>query len=126
MMIGSTRKKDRSRLCSMAVTVEMHNTGDPVLRAEVVSVIEHVLSDRPGDWRVSTSQPCEYGSVSTRKDWGMMVPAIIMIGPAFMVPDNRVSPCVEDPAVNEKNASKRKSLVLRRGFRSLRANLIRR
>jgi hypothetical protein len=53
MMIGSTRKKDRSRLCSMAVTVEMHNTGDPVLRAEVVSVVEHVLSDRPGDWRVS-------------------------------------------------------------------------
>ena len=37
----------------MAVTVEMHNTGDTVLRAEVVSVIEHVLSDRPGDWRVS-------------------------------------------------------------------------
>src|SRR6266481_3721330 len=53
MMIGSTRKKDRSRLCSMAVTVEMHNTGDPALRAEVVSVIEHILSDRPGDWRVS-------------------------------------------------------------------------
>jgi hypothetical protein len=37
----------------MAVTVEMHNTGDPALRAEVVSLIEHVLSDRPGDWRVS-------------------------------------------------------------------------
>jgi hypothetical protein len=37
----------------MAVTVEMHNTGNPALRAEVVSVIEHVLSDRPGDWRVS-------------------------------------------------------------------------
>jgi len=37
----------------MAVTVEMHNTGDPALRAEVVSVIEHILSDRPGDWRVS-------------------------------------------------------------------------
>ena len=37
----------------MAVTVEMHNTGDPALRAEVVSLIEHILSDRPGDWRVS-------------------------------------------------------------------------
>ncbi len=37
----------------MAVTVEMHNTGDPAQRAEVVSVVEHVLSDRPGDWRVS-------------------------------------------------------------------------
>jgi hypothetical protein len=37
------------------------------------------------------SQPCEYSSVSTRKDWGMMVPAFIMMVPAFMVPDNRVS-----------------------------------
>ena len=37
----------------MAVTMEMHNTGHPAQRAEVVSVIEHVLSDRPGDWQVS-------------------------------------------------------------------------
>jgi hypothetical protein len=37
----------------MAVTVEMHNTGNPAQRAEVVSAIEHVLSDRPGDWQVS-------------------------------------------------------------------------
>ena len=55
-----------------------------------------------------------------------MVPTFIMIAPAFMVPDNRVSLYVEDPAVNEKSASKRKGLALRRGFRSLRANLIRR
>jgi hypothetical protein len=52
------------------------------------------------------SQPCEYTSVSTRKDWGMMVPTFIMIAPAFMVPDNRVSLYVEDPAANEKSASK--------------------
>ena len=38
----------------MAVMVEMENTGDPAARAEIVAVIEHVLSDRPGDWRVST------------------------------------------------------------------------
>jgi hypothetical protein len=37
----------------MAVTVEMQNTGDSAARAEVVAVIEHVLSDRRGDWRVS-------------------------------------------------------------------------
>jgi hypothetical protein len=37
----------------MAVLVEMHHTGDPTLRAEVVAAIEHVLADRPGDWRVS-------------------------------------------------------------------------
>src|SRR5215471_6656175 len=47
------------------------------------------------------SQPCEYSSVSTRKDWGMMVPAFIMMVPAFMVPDNRVSPYVEDPAAKQ-------------------------
>jgi hypothetical protein len=37
----------------MAVTIEMQNTGDSVVRAEVIAVIEHVLSDRRGDWRVS-------------------------------------------------------------------------
>ena len=37
----------------MAVTVEMQNTGDPGLQREVVATIEHVLADRPGDWRVS-------------------------------------------------------------------------
>ena len=36
----------------MGVTVEMHNTGDPRVRAEIVGLIEHVLSDRPGDWQV--------------------------------------------------------------------------
>ena len=42
----------------------------------------------------------------------MMVPVFIMMVPAFMVPDNCVSPSIEDLAANEKNASKRKSLVL--------------
>jgi hypothetical protein len=37
----------------MAVLVEMHHTGDPGLRAEVVAAIEHVLADRSGDWKVS-------------------------------------------------------------------------
>jgi hypothetical protein len=37
----------------MAVLVEMHHTGDPALRAEVVAGIEHVFADRPGGWRVS-------------------------------------------------------------------------
>jgi hypothetical protein len=36
----------------MAVLVEMHHTGNPVLRADVVAAIEHVFADRPGDWRV--------------------------------------------------------------------------
>jgi len=37
----------------MAVTVEMIHTGcTPEERAEVGSLIEHALSDRPGDWRV--------------------------------------------------------------------------
>jgi hypothetical protein len=36
----------------MGVTVEMHNTGDPELQRDVVAIIEHLLSDRLGDWRV--------------------------------------------------------------------------
>ncbi len=41
----------------------------------------------------------------------MMVPAFIMTVPAFMVPDNRVSPYVEDPAVNEKSASRAREVI---------------
>jgi hypothetical protein len=37
----------------MAVSVEMHHTGDAALRSEVAAAIEHVLADRPGNWRVS-------------------------------------------------------------------------
>ena len=33
--------------------MEMHHTGDPQLRAEVVAIIEHVFADRPGEWRGS-------------------------------------------------------------------------
>jgi hypothetical protein len=35
----------------MAVTVEMHNTGNSESRRDVIAMIEHVLSERPGDWR---------------------------------------------------------------------------
>jgi hypothetical protein len=36
----------------MAVMVEMIHTGcAPDVRAEVGALIEHALSDRPGDWR---------------------------------------------------------------------------
>jgi hypothetical protein len=37
----------------MAVTVELQNTGDPGARTEIVATIEHALSDRPGEWRIS-------------------------------------------------------------------------
>ena len=37
----------------MAVSVELHNTGDPAVASDVQALVEHVLSDRPGDWRVS-------------------------------------------------------------------------
>jgi hypothetical protein len=36
----------------MAVSVEIHNTGDPEVQREVAAMVEHVLSDRPGNWRV--------------------------------------------------------------------------
>ena len=31
----------------------MQNTGDPRARGDIVAHIEHVLSDRAGEWRVS-------------------------------------------------------------------------
>jgi hypothetical protein len=37
----------------MSVSLELHNTGDPGVGAEVRALVEHALSDRPGDWRVS-------------------------------------------------------------------------
>jgi hypothetical protein len=37
----------------MAVVVAMQNPGNPKGRAEIAAVIEHMLSDRPGEWRVS-------------------------------------------------------------------------
>ncbi len=37
----------------MAVSLELHNTGDPGVGAEVRVLVEHALGDRPGDWRVS-------------------------------------------------------------------------
>jgi hypothetical protein len=37
----------------MAVSVEMQHTGDLGQQAEVRAIIEHVLADRLGDWRVS-------------------------------------------------------------------------
>jgi hypothetical protein len=37
----------------MAVLVEMHHTGDAALRSEVAAAIEHVLADRPRNWRIS-------------------------------------------------------------------------
>jgi hypothetical protein len=37
----------------MSVSRELHNTGDPGAGAEVRALVEHALSDRPGDSRVS-------------------------------------------------------------------------
>jgi hypothetical protein len=51
----------------MAVLVELRNIDDPGAGAEVQLLIEHALSDRPGDWRVSI--------VGSRENdrWEMMV-----------------------------------------------------
>ncbi len=37
----------------MAVSIELHNIGDPAVGREVQVLVEHALSDRAGDWRVS-------------------------------------------------------------------------
>ena len=51
----------------MSVLVEFHNTGDAAIRSEVQAIVEHVLSDRPGEWRVSI-----VGSRG-KEDWEMKV-----------------------------------------------------
>jgi hypothetical protein len=38
---------------SLAVSVEMQHAGDSGVQAEIRAIIEHVLADRLGDWRVS-------------------------------------------------------------------------
>jgi hypothetical protein len=37
----------------MALLLELHNIGDPAAGSEVQALVEHALSDKPGDWRVS-------------------------------------------------------------------------
>lgn len=37
----------------MSVTVELQNIGDTPAGGEIVAVVEHVLSDKPGAWRVT-------------------------------------------------------------------------
>lgn len=51
----------------MAVLVELHNTGDAAIGSELQAVVEHVLSGRPGEWRVSI-----VGS-RANDDWKMKV-----------------------------------------------------
>jgi hypothetical protein len=38
---------------AMAVTIELQNLGDAELCKEITARIEHALSDRRGDWRVT-------------------------------------------------------------------------
>ena len=51
----------------MAVIVELQNTGDTESQRDVRAMIEHVLSDRLGDWRVSI-----IGSQANDR-WEMMI-----------------------------------------------------
>ena len=37
----------------MAMSVELHNTRDPAVGREAQALVEHTLSDRAADWRVS-------------------------------------------------------------------------
>lgn len=51
----------------MGVTVELQNLGDPELCQEIAARIEHALSDKAGDWRVSIAG--SHGS----ENWEMKV-----------------------------------------------------
>jgi hypothetical protein len=52
----------------MAVSIELHNTGDPSIGAEIHALVEHHLGDRQVDWHVSI--------VGSRESdgWEMKVP----------------------------------------------------
>jgi hypothetical protein len=39
----------------MGVTIELQNLGDPQLAKEIIANVEHALSDKRGEWRVSIS-----------------------------------------------------------------------
>ncbi len=43
----------RADTLTLGVIVYIHNTGDSKSQRDVRAMIEHVLSDRLGDWRVS-------------------------------------------------------------------------
>ena len=51
----------------MGVTAELQNLGDVRLSKEITTSIEHALSDRRGDWRVTIA-----GS-RARENWEMRV-----------------------------------------------------
>jgi len=51
----------------MPVVVEIQNIGDTRVRTEVVAMIKHVLSDKPGNWRVSIAGSRE------NEDWEMKI-----------------------------------------------------
>lgn len=51
----------------MSVRVEFHNTGNVSIRSDVQAIVEHVLSDRPGEWRVS------FVGSRAKEDWEMKV-----------------------------------------------------
>jgi hypothetical protein len=37
----------------VSLTLDIQNIGDPTLKAELAGIIEHTLSGRPGEWRVT-------------------------------------------------------------------------
>jgi hypothetical protein len=51
----------------MGVTVELQNLGNPELCKDIRARMEHALSDKPGDWRVSIAGSHE------NDDWEMRV-----------------------------------------------------
>ena len=51
----------------MGVTLELQNLGDAQLSRDIVASVEHALSDKPGEWRVSIA-----GSRAT-ENWEMRV-----------------------------------------------------
>jgi hypothetical protein len=51
----------------MGVVVEMQNTGSEEVQRDVAAMVEHVLAERAGDWRVSITGSQE------RDTWEMRI-----------------------------------------------------
>jgi hypothetical protein len=78
----------------MAVSLELHNTGDSSIGAEIQALVEHHLGDRPGDWRVSI--------VGSRESdgWEMKV-----WGPNGFERSYTLSGCGGAPALNDRECA---------------------
>ena len=62
------------------MAVEMQHTGAPAVSTETRAVIEHVLADRPGDWRISIVGSQANDRWEMNYSWAEWVRALLYAG----------------------------------------------